>query len=127
MKPDLVAPAGGILSLAPLPHDRRGNLVRFVPGKHGTPEGLWCEEEWEPALKNETVRSRLARAGYTRKSGTSMSTPMVAGAVCLLLQKEPALTPDAVRHRLRQSATDLGLPRNQQGGGMLDIRRLLEL
>ena len=127
MKPDLVAPAGGILSLAPLPHDRRGNLVRFAPGKHTTADGLWRAEEWEPALRNEALRGRLVRAGYTIKSGTSMSTPMVSGAVCLLLQKEPGLTPDAVRHRLRQSAVNLGLPRNQQGGGMLDIRRLLEL
>ncbi len=127
MKPELVAPAGGILSLAPLPHDRRGSLVRFAPGRHAVPGGLWRAEEWEPLLRNEAVRSRLVRAGYARKSGTSMSTPMVAGAVCLLLQKEPELTPDAVRYRLRQSAVDLGLPQNQQGSGLLDIRRLLEL
>jgi serine protease AprX len=42
---------------------------------------------------------------YFRASGTSMSAPMVTGAVALLLQDEPNLTPDQVKYRLLNTAS----------------------
>lgn len=66
------------------------------------------------------------QGGYTVKSGTSMSTPLVSGAVALLLEKYPYMTNKDVKLHLREKAVDLGLPRNQQGWGMLDVGRLVE-
>jgi serine protease AprX len=40
---------------------------------------------------------------YFRLSGTSMAAPMVVGVVALMLQDEPALTPDQVKYRLLNS------------------------
>ncbi len=62
---------------------------------------------------------------YTIKSGTSMSTPIVSGAVALLLEKYPEMTNRDVKLKLRESCRDIGLPRNQQGWGLLDVEKLL--
>ncbi len=70
--------------------------------------------------------SRRDNRLYGVKSGTSMATPVVSGALALLLEKEPDMTPKEVKLRLMERAMDLGLPRNQQGWGMLHVARLLE-
>lgn len=62
---------------------------------------------------------------YAIKSGTSMSTPIVSGAIALLLEKYPDMTNRAVKLKLMESCRDIGLPRNQQGWGLLDVERLL--
>lgn len=62
---------------------------------------------------------------YTTKSGTSMATPLVSGAIALLLEKYPEMSNRDVKLRLRDRCTDLGYPRNQQGWGILDVEKLL--
>jgi serine protease AprX len=42
---------------------------------------------------------------YFRMSGTSMAAPMVSGAVALLLQANPGLTPNQVKYRLMATAS----------------------
>lgn len=62
---------------------------------------------------------------YTTKSGTSMATPLVSGAIALLLEKYPEMSNRDVKLRLRERCTDLGLPQNQQGWGLLNVEKLL--
>lgn len=64
---------------------------------------------------------------YTKKSGTSMSTPIVSGAAALLLSKYPYYSNDEVKVRLQHTARDLKQPWNKQGYGMLDIKALCGL
>lgn len=71
--------------------------------------------------------SLLKLHAYSKKSGTSMATPMVSGAAALLLQKNPRLNNEMVKKKLLYAATDLKEPWTKQGWGMLNIRRALSL
>jgi len=42
---------------------------------------------------------------YVRLSGTSMATPVVAGAVALMVNKTPSLTPDVIKARIMKTAS----------------------
>ncbi len=69
--------------------------------------------------------------GYISASGTSMSSPMTAGVVALVQQKNPHWTPSMIRAAVMNAATNLrkadGSPAadgaqtiNQQGAGLVD-------
>ncbi len=61
---------------------------------------------------------------YACKSGTSMATPLVSGAIALLLEKYPGMNNRDVKLHLRERALDIGLPKNQQGWGKVDVQNL---
>lgn len=73
------------------------------------------------------VQNIQRKRAYSMKSGTSMSTPIVSGAVALLLQKYPRLTPKEVKIRLKESSTNLYLPHEKQGWGLLNIQKMLRI
>jgi serine protease AprX len=97
-KPDLVAPGTNIVApLAAVNAElAKGRPTHWVSGSiPGTPQ-------------------------YFRMSGTSMSTAVVTGAIALLLQSEPDLTPDQVKHRLMSTARPHAQPGT--GAGYLDVQ-----
>ncbi len=80
IKPDLVAP---------------GNLIRSTISYGSTLAALL------PANK---VKGTTGSYDYMTLSGTSMATPVVSGAVALLLQQDSTLTPDQIKARLMKTA-----------------------
>ncbi|MDF2589647.1 MAG: hypothetical protein K0S41_3488 [Anaerocolumna sp.] len=101
-KPDIVAPGSNIISC--------GTMKNY--------------QRYRYNLLNNP-RSDTYNIMYTVKSGTSMATPLVSGAIALLLSKYPTMSNRDVKLRLRESAVDLGYPWSKQGWGLLNIPRLL--
>jgi serine protease AprX len=105
-KPDILAPGVGIESLA------------------------------DPASALYSVKSAYLLGGsvataylpYLSLSGTSMAAPVVSGAVALMLQANPALTPNAVKAILQYTAqASPAYDALTQGAGFLNARGAVEL
>lgn len=73
------------------------------------------------------ITSCLPGGRYGIKSGTSMSTPFISGAIAQMLEKDPLLTNVEIKMMLRDSTDDMGLPRNQQGWGKFNFKRFMEM
>jgi subtilisin family serine protease len=115
VKPEVVAPGlalVGALSSAADPRNPRSFSMFQQQGGCG------------PALNQCLVVSD----GYAVATGTSLSAPLVAGAMALLLEREPRLTQPELRGRLLAGTRrlgDAGSFAQRSGGGRLDISRLL--
>lgn len=102
------------------------HLKAFYSGRGPTSECV-CKPEVTAPGAQITSCSNLKPASryYCTKSGTSMATPVISGAVCLLLSEKPWLTNVEVKMKLKEAADDLGLPREQQGWGRINLLKLL--
>ncbi|MEZ4862888.1 MAG: S8 family serine peptidase [Caldilineaceae bacterium] len=98
LKPDLVAPGANIVSL--LASDDSNLLASF-------PNNI-------VVAPNKSI--------YFKMSGTSMASAVTAGAVAVLLEDEPLLTPDQVKYRLLATARPFAGPEScAVGAGYLDL------
>lgn len=61
---------------------------------------------------------------YTRMSGTSVSTPMVAGICSILKSINPMYTPDQIKYMLVSACTPIEGDRNKEGFGYLNLKNL---
>ncbi|MEM9820662.1 MAG: S8 family serine peptidase [Bacteroidota bacterium] len=82
----------------------------------------------EVAAPGVNVRSSIVGGGYSQFSGTSMASPHVAGAVCLLKEAFPNLTGETIKLALYNTARDLGTPGedNDYGNGIIDVLEAFE-
>src|SRR5262249_50497640 len=105
-KPDLVAPGVGIESLS-------------------DPKGALYTLNAQYLLSSTIPTSYLP---YMSLSGTSMSAPVVSGTVALMMQANPALTPNEVKAILQYTALVYAGPDAlTQGAGFLNAQGAVEL
>lgn len=71
------------------------------------------------------IRGGKVWNGYCKKSGTSMATPIAAGAAALFKEKYPSAGVADYKRALRESCRDVGLPFCRQGYGLLWVPGLL--
>lgn len=63
---------------------------------------------------------------YVQKSGTSMATPIVCGALALALEKNPALRPEHLKLKLYESLV-VGRERRSPAWGIIQVDNLMKL
>ena len=104
LHPTLVAPGVGVVSV-------RGSGVANVTGAEGLLLGSDAQRLGLTELPN-----------YTTANGTSFSAPQVAGAIALMLEANPDLTPAQIKDILQRTATPLPpYYAYEVGSGMLNV------
>lgn len=109
--------------------DRSGRGTAF------TNYGTQCADVAAPGMQiyglaypqNSAASSELYRGGW---NGTSMASPLVAGAAALLFAQYPTLSPTDVRNILKLSVDPVrivGYERGELGAGQLNLERALIL
>lgn len=103
---------------------RESRVQKHYSGRGPTSECVMKPEILAPGQKIVSCKNSVS--GYTAKSGSSMATPVVTGAIALLLQKYPYMSPIDVKIRLYERAQDMGLSKELQGWGTINIVKLLK-
>jgi serine protease AprX len=104
-KPDIVATGTGIVSLS-------------------APGSLMYTTKANLLLKGSLL---TANKPYLSLTGTSMASPVVAGAVALMLQANPKLTPNLVKAILQYTAQDYHYDSLTEGAGFLNAKGAVDL
>ncbi|AZA53736.1 S8 family serine peptidase [Chryseobacterium sp. G0201] len=77
----------------------------------------------------EQIYSTVTKGGYKYLQGTSMASPVVAGAAAVLLAYMPGLKPDQIIEALVKSSnpnTTNGFSDFSQAGGVIDVKKAAE-
>lgn len=116
----IIAPADGPSVIAVGAVDSAGALASFsspgpsFDGRIKPEVCAWGVNNWIAANRTDGTDT------YTRGSGTSYATPLVAGVAALLLEAHRDWTPAQVRAALMDTASNASKPNNDTGWGIVN-------
>jgi serine protease AprX len=115
----IIAPADGDSVIAVGAVDLQGELTSFSSA------GPTYDGRIKPDVVACGYRTFCASSsgGYARVDGTSLSTPLVAGACALLLEIHPEWTPHDVIQALHKTSSQADYPDNLMGYGIVDAAK----
>lgn len=105
---------------------RRKNNVNYS-GRGPTDACIVKPDVFAPGTGIISCNARYGRSGehpYIMKTGTSMATPVVSGAIACLLSKYPDMTNVEVKLKLRESCVKS--PGTGAGWGLLNVKNLMK-
>ena len=73
------------------------------------------------------IKSCGIKSGYIKLSGTSVATPMIAGAAALLLEKNGQLSPNQIKSVLITASKPITYNKNLEGYGVPGVKRATRL
>ena len=131
MKPDILAPGGYVIAaMANLADPRQ----KYGAGGMFDSTGVCVDNTKTAAQCPDGTNECLCYVADSRHAlgvGTSMASPLVAGAIALLFEANPRLTQEQVRHYLQAGAQNLPAGAQvvtlaQEGPGILDVEGALK-
>ncbi|MFA5524585.1 MAG: S8 family peptidase [Tissierellales bacterium] len=105
--------------------DTSDDTIASFSSRGPTKEGFRKPDIVAPGVSIMSL-SNKSSDGYAASSGTSMATPLVSGSAALLYGKHKYLTPSQVKSLFVNSCTDLKDKYENQGAGIIDLRKLFK-
>lgn len=105
--------------------DPSDDTIANFSSRGPTKEGLKKPDVVAPGVSIMSLSNKSAD-GYVTSSGTSMATPLVSGSAALLYSKYNNLTPSQVKAMFMNSCNDLKDKQENQGAGIIDLRKLFK-
>lgn len=128
----ILSPATGryVISVGACDDKRTGNIedasIATFSSRGPTIDRIRKPDLLAPGV-NITSLSSTDNSGYTALTGTSMASPIVCGAIALLLQKIPNLSHFEAKKMLEESCTKIGGSYLDEGAGVLDLNKLFKI
>ncbi|MHA2253887.1 MAG: S8 family peptidase, partial [Candidatus Kariarchaeaceae archaeon] len=122
-------PSPALQSIAVAASDIKGELLASFSSKGPKPDYSIKPDISAPGIN--ILGPSNSGNGYSTKSGTSMASPITAGAAALLIDYlkdlDISYTPGTIKSALLSSTKDMGFQPWRQGAGFINVSRALDV